>query len=229
LLTCKHEETKINTIIDDAGDVEQTVCANKECGFIIKEEVLVTRPDGTEHRRPRRVDSGKQPEGFQFAGRGGRLESPEEKIMSAQEMLALAVKTREETVGKQARELAKQIITACAENVLAGEHRYQVEAESNTPGEIISLAVKELKTQGYRVKKEPVPGEGVWITIKWPTQTRKKRKEKGKKLTAEETLEFGPQEKTKKRKPPSKRDLEVRQRQRQAAKRREEAMKARSD
>jgi hypothetical protein len=217
---CKHEETRIIIEADGPDDIEKTVCANDECGYVLKEEIVVERPDGTTQRRPRHVRLEDQPEQFQFF-KNGKAVSPEEKILSARDMALLAVQTREETVGKKARELVKTILDECIEKVLVGEHRHQIKPEDEIPGEILTLALKELRAQGYKVKKTPEPGAGVWVEVKWPTTVRKSRKTK---QPAAGEISF-PKEK----KPLGEPDRDAQQKQQAAAKHRQKALKARSD
>lgn len=180
-MPCKHEETKVVGSIGDKGDVRQTVCTAEDCQFIVKEEILVKRDDGGEFWRTRGVKVEDQPEIFEFAGKDGKKAVPREKIFSAREMALLAVRVREETVGKESRLLVKKVLDKCVEHVLDGEYNYIVTPEDNVPGEILTLTIKELKAQGYRVKKIPEPGKGVWIEVKWSIRTpQKKKKTKGK-------------------------------------------------
>lgn len=174
---CQTVEVKTSNEIGDAGDIERTICANEDCGAILKEEVIVDRGDGTKLRRPRPVKMEDQPESFQFANRNGTLAVPDD-LLNADQMLQLAINTREETVGKDAREIAKSILMACAEVVLEGEHTYLIEEKDSPSGEVIKLAIKELTNRSYKVKQTPVPGKGVEVHIKWPTKQKPKRKKK---------------------------------------------------
>jgi len=174
---CQTVEVKISNEIGDAGDIERTICANEDCATILKEEVIVDRGDGTKLRRPRPIKMEDQPDNFQFANRGGTL-SPPDELLSAEQMLQLAINTREETVGKDAREIAKTILNECAEVVLEGEHTYLIEEKDSPSGEVIKLAIKELTDRSYKVKKTPIPGKGVEVQIKWPTKQKPRRKKK---------------------------------------------------
>ena len=224
MANCKHIDIKTNVIVGDEGDVEQTICASKTCNYILREEQLVERADGTTMRRARRVEAGSQPEEFEFKDKEGNLVPPEERLPSAQEMLALAIKTREDTIGKQARLLAKTILDECAEHVLEGEYTHCIK-EDEVPGDIVTLAVKELKGQGYRVKRTPEPGVGTWVHVKWPTKVRKKKK------GVEPEIEIGrgkgsPQRRPERRSAAT--DLEIQSKQSAAAAHRQTALKARS-
>lgn len=227
MANCKHLDVRINTIISDGGDIEQTICANEDCKYILKEEQMVERADGTSLKRARPVKPESQPEGFEFKDKN--LVPPEERLLSAQEMLALAIETRENTIGKQARELAKVILEECAKHVLLGEYTHCI-TEGTVSGEIVTLTYKELKAQGYRVKKTPEPGVGTQLNIKWPIKLRKK---KGKKQDPEIKIGTGtgsPQPRSTKRvaKKAPKADIEIRKKQNARAKHREEALAARS-
>jgi hypothetical protein len=178
---CQTVEVKISNEIGDAGDIERTICANEDCGAILKEEVIVDRGDGTKLKRPRPVKLEDQPENFQFNGVQGAI--PDD-LLSADQMLQLAINTREETVGKEAREIAKTILMACAEVVLEGEHIHIIEEEDSPSGEVIRLAVKELTDRGYKVKKTPKPGEGTELQVKWPTKQKPHRRKKKSKADA---------------------------------------------
>lgn len=242
---CKGTETKIVSYIDEQNDVERTVCANEDCEWIIREEVIVPRPDGTQNRLPRRVAPDQQP--VKAVG-GAAPATTDNRILSAQEMMEKAIKMREETIGKQIKDLLLSALEGCAEpdNLLAGKYKFLVE-EGTVQGIVLAGAVKELRGLGYTVTKSPKPGEGTWIEVKWPTKRAKKRKDKKKTTPGREkppvtTEEISfPNEKDKpkrgrkkksatskekqKKTPPS----ESTKRQAAAAKHRQEALKARSD
>ena len=171
---CQTIEVKTSNEIGDSGDIVRTICANEDCGVILKEELIIDRGDGTKMRRPRPIKKEDQPESFQASNRDG---TPfDDGLLSAEQMLQLAINTREETVGKEAREIAKIILMGCAEVVLKGEHTYIIEEENSPSGEVIKLVIRELTDRGYKVKKTPVPGEGIEVNIKWPTKQKQKRK-----------------------------------------------------
>lgn len=172
---CNGKDFKTNTEIGDAGDVERIVCANDSCKFIMKETLLVDRGDGTKQRRPRAVKVEDQPDSFQSHGMSVR---EDDELPSVEQMTRLAMEAREETVNKRAREIAKTILSECAGKSLDGEHMHLIEEEDSPPGEVIKQAVKELTDRGYKVKKIPVPGEGIKVHIKWPTTKKAKRKTK---------------------------------------------------
>ncbi len=225
---CSHKDIKTNVIIGDEGDIEQTICAAEDCAFVLKEERIVKRADGTTLKRAQPVKPESQPDSFEFKGKDGKLALPEERLPSAQEMMALAIKTREETTGKRGRELAKTILEGCAKDVLAGEYTYCV-VEGEVTGEIVTLAFRELKGQGYRVKKTPEPGVGTWINVKWPTKLRKKRKEPDPEIKiGTGTGSPQPQPTRKPRKMVPQADMETRRKQNAAAKHRKKTLGDRS-
>lgn len=218
---CQSEKIRTVSDIDENGDVERIVCANEECGFILKEETIVERPDGTQHRRPRRVRPEDQP---------AKIHGPlqlEDEIPSAEDMMLQAIKVREETVGKASRDLVRNILKECAapEVILKGEYSHCVEEDADISGEVLSLAIKELRDRGYKPSKEPEPGKGTWIHIKWPTKKKKSRRKK----RSESTSPSEPQVQVKVKKKQTSHDEETRQKQTAAAKHRRQAMKERSD
>lgn len=225
---CGSEKIKTVSEMDDAGDIQKVICAEDDCGYIHSSEILVERADGSKMRKPQRIKPEDQPVSFDFAAKGGGgMQSPEEHIMSAEEMLELAIRTREETVGKAAREIVRDILAACAEKVLEGEHEYLITEDDAPPGEVFSLALKELRAKGYRVKKTPEPGKGTWIQVKWPTNRRgRKKKKPQKEVQTDEQLTFK-EKKTPKAKGTSA-DPEMTAKQKAAAAHRKKAMKARS-
>lgn len=161
---CNGKDFKTATEVGDAGDIERTVCANDACMFIMKEVLLVERGDGTKQRRPRAVKVEDQPDSYQSKG------LVVDDLPSVEQMTRMAIESREETVNKRAREIAKIILEECAGNSLKGEHTHLIEEENSPPGEVIKQAVKELTDRGYKVKKVPVPGEGIEVHVKWPTK-----------------------------------------------------------
>jgi len=173
-VNCKHANTKTSMSVDDQGDVETQTCT--DCGFILREVLIIESNVGGETiRRPRAVAYDAQPEGFHFPAEKAPASASNDRIITAQEMALLAVKTREETTGKDTRELLKKMLDACVQNILEGKHTYLITPEDAVPGEVLVAAVKELKAQGYKVGKTPAPGEGVWVEIQWPTNVRKKK------------------------------------------------------
>jgi hypothetical protein len=176
---CKAKEFKTSSVLDDAGDVERVTCANESCGYIVSEELVVEAADGSKRKRPRHVKAEDQPEGFAFTGSSTAASKPEsDGLLTAEAMMLLALQTQEETVGKQAKEIAKEILSECAENVLNGEHTYVIEEENSPPGAVIVQVVQELKDRGYKVKKTPSPGKGTEIHVKWPTKRPQKKQKK---------------------------------------------------
>ena len=221
---CKGTETRKTSVVDDVGTVEQLVCANKECGYVLREEQVIEREDGTEVRRPRSVKPESQPEGFSF---GPDNKKPEEPILTAEQMMALAIETREKTIGEASRALAKDIVEACAEHVLEGEHDYLISDDDMPPGEVLQAAVQELKDRGYTVRKSAEPGKGTWVKVKWPTKRKKRRK-------TSKSKQEEPQVSVVAKKAPSKKqamgeDPEVKKRQKSAAKRRKQILEGKSD
>jgi hypothetical protein len=192
---CKSKEFKTVTELDDAGDVERRVCANESCGYIISEELVIEAVDGTKMRRPRAVKQEDQPDSFNFGGT--ETEEPKDRLMSADEMMHLALKTQEETVGKAAREIARNILEKCAENVLEGEYTYLIEENDSPPGAVIAQAVKELKDRSYKVKQTPVPGKGVEVHVKWPTKKKASRRKKAAEVAPSQVgvMELTPKQK----------------------------------
>jgi hypothetical protein len=184
---CKSKEFKTSTVLDDAGDVERVTCANEECQYVLSEAIVEEAADGTKRKRPRSIKAESQPESFAFGG--GEAPPEPDLLLSAEAMMLLAMKTQEETVGKQAKEIAKLILDECAANVLSGEHKYLIKEEDSTPGVVIVQMVQELKDRGYKVKKTATPGEGTEIHVKWPT--KKATKTKKKKLAAEAAVQVG--------------------------------------
>lgn len=184
---CKSKEFKTSTVLDDVGDVERVACANGECGYVISEAIVEEAADGTKRKRPRSIKAEDQPETFAFGG--GEATAEPDLLLSAEAMMQLAVKTQEETVGKQAKEIAKLILDECAANVLDGEHKYLIKEEESPAGAVIVQMVQELKDRGYKVKKTATPGEGTEIHVKWPT--KKSTKSKKKRLAAEAAPQVG--------------------------------------
>ena len=211
--SCGSNEIKTIHEVDDVGDIEKITCANEECGYILSSSVVVERADGSKMKRPRSVPSSEQPKpSFQL--------EEEDDILSAQEMMELAIRTREQTIGKAAKEIVSDVVECCAKHVLDGNYDYLIGEEKEVSGEIISMAVKDLKDRGYRVRKTAEPGKGTWLNVKWST-TRKGRKPKKKPNSAappqEENLQF------KEKKEPT-----TAQKQRAAAAHRKKALSSRS-
>lgn len=155
--------------IGDDGDIKRIVCANESCGYIISEHVIKERADGTKHEVPRSLKLEDQPESAQ-------QDSSSDDLPTAAEMLLLAMQTQENTVGKAAKEIAKDILKMCAENVLKGEHTYLIKEEDSHTSGVITQAVRELKDRGYKVKKTPLPGKGTEVYVKWPTKKTQSKK-----------------------------------------------------
>ena len=85
-------------------------------------------------------------------------------------MLYLAVKEREETLGRRVNELAGAIQEQIKNHILDGKTEYIV---TDYPGEVIKGAVKELRGLGYRLKPSPQPETGgSKIVISWPTKLK---------------------------------------------------------
>ena len=162
---CNGKDFKKATEVGDTGDIERTVCANESCMFIMKEVLLVERADGTKQKRPRAVKVEDQPDSYQ-----SKTMTEDDGLPSVEQMTRMAIESREETVNKRAREIAKTILSECAGKSLDGEHTYLIEEENSPPGEVIKQAIKELTDRGYKIKKIPVPGEGIKVQIKWPTK-----------------------------------------------------------
>jgi hypothetical protein len=211
---CKSKEFKTGTVLDDAGDVQRTVCANESCQYIIGEKVIEKAADGTERMRPRSVSLEDQPEGLAF---GGGADYEDDGMLTAEAMMLLAVQTKEETVGKAAKEIAKTILVECAKVVLDGEYTYLIEEDDTPPGAVIKQVVQELKDRKYKVKQTPVPGKGMEIKVQWPT---KKPQKTSKRRAAEAAHPVGIVEKS---------DLTPKQRKQEAEKaKRKAAYRARS-
>lgn len=178
---CKTKEFKVSMELDDQGDVERRTCANDSCKYIISEEIVTEAADGSKRKRPRHVKAEDQPEGFAFTGSGSSTTTSkleQDGLLTAEAMMLLALQTQEETIGKKAKEIAKDILSECAENVLAGEHTYIIEEENSPPGAVIIQVIQELKDRGYKVKKTPSPGQGTEIQVKWPTKRPQKKQKK---------------------------------------------------
>lgn len=219
---CGSTEVKSIQEVDDAGDIEKVICAGEECGYIHSSEIIVERADGSKMKRPQRVKPEDQPVSFDFPAKGEAAAPPEERIMSAQEMMELAIRTREETIGKAAKDIVRDILAACAENVLEGKHDYLI--GEDVPGGVFSLVLKELRAKGYTVKKTAEPGKGTWTHVKWPTSRRGKKSAKKKK-----TPDVAPEEEvTFKEKKGTSADPQAAQKQKQRAAQRKRALKARS-
>lgn len=100
----------------------------------------------------------------------------EEGMPTAAQMTALAQAEREKTIGNVAKELVKEMLAACSENVLKGKHSHLIENPEELPPEVLKEVITKLRALGYTVKKRPEPGKGLWVDIKWPTKTKKPRK-----------------------------------------------------
>ncbi len=97
-------------------------------------------------------------------------------VISASEMLRLALREREATFGKRVQELLQQIMEGCKSVILTGSYTHEVGFDVDVPAEVIKQAVRELKGLGYKVKVEPAPDVLATITVKWPVKEDKKGK-----------------------------------------------------
>lgn len=174
---CQSKETRETTEVGDGGDIKLTLCANQDCGYVHKKRVITVRPDGTTIERNRRVRPEDQPEGFV-------VEEVEDRIISADEMMRLAIKTREETIGKEANAIVREIIDKCSDPkiILDGKFSYLLTNEriEELPSDVVGMVVSKLADRGYKPRKVAAPGEGTRINIKWPTQKKKTRARKKK-------------------------------------------------
>jgi len=169
--SCGKGKFKVQMEIGDKGDVEETVCV---CGYILKREVIVERPDGTKQRRPLRVSQDEQPE---IVTPTVVQKETEFSIPSASEMTLRAVKAKKDTIGKQARILITQALKEAAkpDNVVKGCYSFLVKEDIDYPTTIIKEIVKELRERGYKPTRQAEPGVGTWIQIKWATSMKKKK------------------------------------------------------
>jgi len=219
---CKSEDIKIRVDIDDAGDVEETVCAEDACGYILKRERIIEQLDGTKVHRPQRVSAEEQPEGL-VSKKGRGPMSVEEEIPSAADMARVAEQMREETIGRAARDLVRAFLkeVATPDIVLKGEHSFVIPEDDDVPAVVIEEVIKELRARGYKPARNPEPGVGTWIQIKWPTQVAKKRKKRKADSTPEtEELVF---------KKKNEGDEEIKRKARLAKNHRKKALSARSE
>ncbi|MFQ5351741.1 MAG: hypothetical protein ACE5D3_01555 [Candidatus Binatia bacterium] len=224
---CNKEDFRVRVGIDDQGDVEETVCADDDCGYILKRERIVERPDGTKQRRPQRVAPDEQPEGLSpMKGRGPI--SLEEEIPSAEEMMRLAVQMREETVGKAARDIVRGALKEAAEPnvILKGNYEFLVSEEDGVPAVVLKEVVRNLRERGYKPTRRAEPGVGTWIQIKWPTTAKSKRKKSKAPVQPKDSQEISFKKKTS---GPQVESPKAATQQRAAAKHRQKALKARSD
>ena len=175
-------------------DIEQHIRTSDN--FVVKEVLISEDAQGNEVRRPRAVPMSSQPlaEGeeieFELGSKDktGPGDTAKTRLISAAEMASKAVKLREETVGAEARELCIKILEEAATRALDGLLEYLLTEE--VKGEVVQLCVKELKDLGYKVTKHPIPGEGVYICLRWPTRkTTPRKKKKVAKAPTPETAE----------------------------------------
>lgn len=120
-----------------------------------------------------------------------------ERLISAQEMLQLAIKEREETFGRRVKEIINHILQECKEVILNGKLTYQL--DNTVSLEVGNGVVKELKRLGYKVQKQAEPGEHeptIFLTVGWPTKLTKATKIKKAVVIEEPT----PTKKSRKRK-----------------------------
>ncbi len=140
-------------------DVVQTI--DKRTGDVIKEEL----------RRPREPKNS-APEIDPDTGEPTETDTPPRptRLLTAQEMLYLAVKEREETFGRRVNELAGAIQEKIKSVILAGKTDYSI---TDYPGEVVKGAIKELRGLGYKLKQIPQPEtSGTLIVISWPTKLK---------------------------------------------------------
>lgn len=174
MANCTHPSTLDIEVFDGQDDVVRTVCADPDCGFILRQVRIFIDANGEEVRRPKSIPADAQP--LPKGSSGRRAVAVEDVPLSAQEMAKLAMRTREETTGKQVQEIVRKILAACTAHVLEGQHTETL-GEAELPTEAILAAVlRELRGLGYKVRHWPEPGAGVHVEVKWPTAVRRGRK-----------------------------------------------------
>jgi len=139
-------------------DIVQTI--DRRNGNVVKEEL----------RRPRDPKpSSSEPDDDTLSESESTPARPT-RLLSAQEMLYLAVKEREETFGRRVNELAGAIQSQIKNHILDGKTEYIV---TDSPGEVIKGTIKELRGLGYKLKQTPQPDTGgSKIVISWPTKLK---------------------------------------------------------
>lgn len=190
---CRGDKIKVSMTMDDSGDVEETVCADDECGWIIQRDQIVEQLDGEKIKRRRRVKPSEQPE---TALPPLEVEAP---ILTAAEMMQLAIHTRDKTLGKQSRDIVRNILNFCATPavLLRGKYVYTFDEENKeeVPAEVIALVIKELRVRGYKPKKIPVPGKGTQVEVSWPTKKKTVRKKKRRETASAQKEPTAPKKK----------------------------------
>ncbi len=97
-------------------------------------------------------------------------------LISASEMLRLALREREATFGKLVHELLEEIMTGCKSVILDGVYNHSIPLMQGISSEVVKQAVRELKGLGYKVKVVPDPGSLATLTVKWPVKEDKAAK-----------------------------------------------------
>jgi hypothetical protein len=156
-------ESRIRTEIQagEGPDGEDVVLfIDNNTGETIRKELR--RDDAPEHQR---VD------------RPGAVETKRpSKIPSAQELMRLAIKEREQTLGLQVSSLIEKMMDECRKVILDGICEYNIPPEEKPSGVVLKQAVKELKGLGYKVSLAPSPDGFNTVTIKWPTKDNSPKK-----------------------------------------------------
>lgn len=122
------------------------------------------------------------------------------KVISAAEMLKLAIKEKEQTFGKRVQELLAEIMDGCKLVILEGKYSHRIDVGDSIPAEVIRQAAKDLKTLGYKVKVGPDPKGLTVLTIRWPVKEEKPVKKQGR-HTIKEVAEAAPPLKERPQKP----------------------------
>lgn len=182
------KEERIVGAGDDGQDL--LITTDTVSGEVIKS--ITVRPVEEELKERKAKPPRKQPE----------IEAP---LISAEEMARFALKVREDTTGKQVKEIIKRMLAKAEENVLSGSYTHVLDNEEMHPT-ISKSIIKTLKELGYTVSKKET-SEGMSIRISWKTtmkalkakekpSTRKVRSRQERTLTPEkEDLTFEFQEK----------------------------------
>lgn len=123
------------------------------------------------------------------------------KVMSAAEMMRLAIREKELTFGTKVQELLAEIMDGCKEVILEGTYSHTIPMMAGLTADMVKQAVKDLKNLGYKVKLEVDPGSMGIMTVKWPLKEDKVAKTRRKKVMEvgePEAIEVAPAVKDKK-------------------------------
>ncbi len=160
----KHKQrTRRITVTGEGPNGEDLVrIIDNETDQILKEEIIPPELTG-------RINLGE--------GEGPAIVAPK-RLLSAQEMLSLAIRERQENLGNKIREFALIIQDRCRDVILDGKLKYQLSLDDPQlpSGEVISGAIKELRGLGYKAKQIPDPQNGsLDIYVSWPTKIKTKK------------------------------------------------------